>query len=119
MARLIEGVKVCGQIADLGVQYGLGIRPGIWQLDDSEAEVFARILARRADKGNAQAVEQLENLVEYADYIRAATIGIDKTIQTVKEVKEHGVDPFFLGLNKRKQADSAGDGNRQPGAEGD
>lgn len=96
MGRLIEGVKVVGDIADMAVHYGMGIRPGIWKLNDFQAEVFARILARKADSGNAAAIEQLENIVDWADYVTAAGIGIEKVVETVMEVKEHGVNPFFL-----------------------
>lgn len=96
MERLIEGVKVLGDIADMCVHYGMGIRPGIWKMNDFQAEVFARILARRADAGNAAAIEQLENVVDWADYVAAAGIGIEKIVETVMEVKENGFNPFFL-----------------------
>lgn len=96
MEKLVAGLQVIGDIADMGMVYGLGITPGIWKLNESEATVFARIIARKADEGNAQAVAQLEKLVDAADYVAAANIAISKTVDTVLEVKENGVRPFWI-----------------------
>lgn len=97
MERLIEGVKVGGDGADLFVRYMLGIRPGIWTLTDSQAEVIARILARKADEGHAQAIAQVERLIDYADYVLVAAVGLEKIFETIGEVKENGgINPFYL-----------------------
>lgn len=106
MERLVDGVKVCGDIADMVSSYGLGIRPGIWKLNDFQAEVFARILARRADRGSAAAIEQIENIVDWADYVTATGIGIEKMVETIMEVREHGINPFFLAKPPGRNSDS-------------
>lgn len=106
MDRLVEGVKVGGDGADLFVRYLLGIRPGIWTLTDTQAEAIARILARKADEGHAQAIAQVEKLVDYADYVLVAAIGMEKVFETIGEVKEGGFNPFYL---KQPGTDRSGD----------
>ncbi len=106
MERLVDGVKVCGDIADMVSSYGLGIRPGIWKLNDFQAEVFARILARRADRGSAAAIEQIENIVDWADYVTATGIGIEKMVETIMEVREHGINPFFLAKPPKRNSET-------------
>lgn len=78
---------------DLGIDYGLGIDTSlipIWELDEKEAEVFVRILERRASTSEYVRDVVVVKMLASRDYIEAGLILAPKFGATVQAVVEQG-----------------------------
>ncbi len=91
-SQVVEGIQYFFQALDLGAEYGLGVAD-VWELDENEAAVFARILLKRADKGDKKAIKTIATISENMDLVQAAMIVIPRMGVTIKEVRENGISP--------------------------
>jgi len=90
--QVTEGIQYFFQALDLGAEYGLGVSD-VWELDENESAIFARILLKRADKGDKKAIKTIATISENMDYLQAAMIVIPRIGVTIKEVKTNGINP--------------------------
>lgn len=90
--QVAEGIQYFFKTLDLGATFGLGVE-GVWELDENEAAIFARILLKRADKGDKKAIKTIATISENMDMLQAAMIVIPRVGVTIKEVKENGIKP--------------------------
>lgn len=107
LGQVVEGIQVGFKGLDLLADYGLGVN-GVWELDDNEAEVLARVLLRRADKGDKAALKTIQAMRDNIDLFQAAMVVIPRVGITIKEVAKNGAKPH---VKKRVNEPIPADGN--------
>lgn len=105
---LVEWFVWTSKGVDLGVDYGLGVDTSlipIWEMDDKEAEVFVRILERRAGTSETIRDVVVPKMLASRDYIEAGMILAPRFGATVQSVVQNGgVHPHF---SKRSPKDES------------
>ena len=101
--QLLEVFKYGSKALDLGIDYGLGVDTEtlpIWELSDEQADVFVRILERRAARSKTVRDVVVPKLLAGRDYIEAATIVIPKAGATIKAIVDNGGIKPHIGPKK-------------------
>lgn len=102
--QLSEVIQYGTQLLDLGIDYGLGVDTQlipIWQLTEEQAEVFVRILERRAARSEIIRDKVVPKMLEGRDYLEAGMIVVPKAGATIKAIVDNGgIKPKFI---KRKE----------------
>lgn len=100
-SQVSEGIQYLFKAMDLAADFGLGVSD-VWELDEDEAAVFARILLKRADKGDKKAIKTIATISENMDLVQAAMIVIPRVGVTIKEVRDNGIHPKTTKARGRK-----------------
>lgn len=107
LGQVTEGIQIGFKGLDLMADYGLGVSD-VWELDDNEAKVLARVLLRRADKGDKAALKTIQTMKDNLDLFQAATVVIPRVGITIKEVAKNGAKPH---VKKRTEESIPASGN--------
>ena len=108
LEQVVEGIQTGFKGLDLLADYGLGVID-VWTLEEAEAEVLARVLLRRADKGDKAALKTIQTMRDNGDLLQAAMVVIPRLGITVKEVARNGAKPH---IKKRTSDPIPGDGDK-------
>lgn len=104
--QLNEVIEYAFTTLDLLVDYGLGVdtsQVDIWALGDGEADVFVRILERRAARSAFVRDTIVPKMLQGRDYLEAGMIVAPRAITTVKQIVENGgIKPHIV--HKKEEA---------------
>ena len=106
--QLIDIFVVASELQDLAIDKLIGVDTSIipiWKMEENEAEVFVRILERRAARNEKVRDEVVPAILAAQDYLEATMIIAPRTIATVQAIVENGgIKPNLMQRGKRDES---------------
>ena len=106
--QLIDIFVVASELQDLALDKLIGVDTSIipiWKMEENEAEVFVRILERRAARSEKIRDEVVPAILAAQDYLEATMIIAPRTIATVQAIVENGgIKPNLIQRGNRDES---------------